>query len=429
MGEDEAGTLARLRSHEAEIIAPAVARHRGRIVKRMGDGFLVEFGSVVAAVQCAVDWQRGIADDAPLRFRIGINLGDVIVEGDDIYGDGVNLAARLEPLAEPGGICVSEDAFRQLRGKLDLAWEDMGPQELKNIAVPVGAYRLGPPSAEVAAERPSAGRARTHGEKPTVAVLPFTNMSGDPEQEYFSDGITEDLITEISRFRELAVVSRSSSFVFKGKTASAAEVCAKLKAQYLVEGSIRKAGNRVRVAISTAYWPIVWPTPEWVTLGVHTGASRVVLPVRAPRAEDEELPDFPPPETGPSNSGTVLRDSTLRRTIERDLLTGDVIYRIYDDGGEFDGAALIHLEDIDLEAGFALLQQYHIGEASPLTASGEIVAHALLRRGVWAPELRGRIEIRATKDAFIVSANVTANDGLSEVFTREWHETIPRELV
>jgi len=247
MGEDEAGTLARLRSHEAEIIAPAVARHRGRIVKRMGDGFLVEFGSVVAAVQCAVDWQRGIADDAPLRFRIGINLGDVIVEGDDIYGDGVNLAARLEPLAEPGGICVSEDAFRQLRGKLDLAWEDMGPQELKNIAVPVGAYRLGPPSAEVAAERPSAGRARTHGEKPTVAVLPFTNMSGDPEQEYFSDGITEDLITEISRFRELAVVSRSSSFVFKGKTASAAEVCAKLKAQYLVEGSIRKAGNRVRV--------------------------------------------------------------------------------------------------------------------------------------------------------------------------------------
>jgi len=189
------------------------------------------------------------------------------------------------------------------------------------------------------------------------------------------------------------------------------------------------AGNRVRVAISTAYWPIVWPTPEWVTLGVHTGASSVVLPVRAPRAEDDDLPAFPPPETGPSNSGTVLRDSTLRRTFERDLLTGDVTYRIYDDGGEFDGAALIHLEDIDLEAGFALLQQYRIGEASPLTASGEIVAHALLRRGAWAPELRGRIELTATKTDFIVTAKITANEGLSEVFAREWTETIPRDLV
>jgi hypothetical protein len=166
-----------------------------------------------------------------------------------------------------------------------------------------------------------------------------------------------------------------------------------------------------------------------VTLGVYTGATTFRLPVRAPRADDDNLPAFPPPETGPSGSGTVLRDSTLRRTIERDLLTGDVIYRIYDDGGEFDGAALIHLEDIDLEAGFALLQQYHIGEASPLTASGEIVAHALLRRGTWAPELRGRIALTATKTDFIVTAKITANEGLSEVFTREWTETIPRDLV
>jgi uncharacterized protein len=189
------------------------------------------------------------------------------------------------------------------------------------------------------------------------------------------------------------------------------------------------AGNRVRVAISTAYWPIVWPTPERVTLGVYSGASTFTLPVRAPRAEDAELRPFPPPETGPANSGTVLRDSTLRRTIERDLLTGDVLYRIYNDGGEFDGAALIHLEDIDLEAGFALLQQYRIGEANPLSASGEIVAHALLRRGTWAAELRGRIEVTSTKDAFIVSAKVTANEGLSEFFAREWTETIPRDLV
>jgi len=189
------------------------------------------------------------------------------------------------------------------------------------------------------------------------------------------------------------------------------------------------AGNRVRVAVSTAYWPMAWPTPERVTLGVHTGASSIVLPVRAPRDGDKHLPKFSPPETGPSGSDTVLRESTLRRTIERDLLTGDVIYRIHDDGGEFDGAALIHLEDIDLEAGFALLQQYRIGEADPLTASGEIVAHALLRRGSWAPELRGRIELRATKNDFIVTAKITAHEGSSEVFAREWTETIPRDLV
>jgi len=245
MGDDEAGTLARLQGAEAEVIAPTVARHRGRIVKRMGDGFLVEFASVVSAVQCAVDWQAAAAEGAHLRFRIGIHLGDVMAEGDDIYGDGVNLAARLESLAEPGGICISEDAFRQLRGKLDLAWDDMGPQVLKNISAPVGVYRLRPRPA--AAESSSSGRSPTGGEKPAVAVLPFANMSGDPEQEYFSDGITEDLITELSRFRELSVVSRSSSFVFKGKAASVAEICDKLKAHYLVEGSIRKAGNRVRV--------------------------------------------------------------------------------------------------------------------------------------------------------------------------------------
>ncbi|HUT50830.1 MAG TPA: CocE/NonD family hydrolase [Alphaproteobacteria bacterium] len=189
------------------------------------------------------------------------------------------------------------------------------------------------------------------------------------------------------------------------------------------------AGNRLRVAISTAYWPIVWPAPEPATLGIHTGSSSLVLPVRAPRADDAALPAFPPPETGPSTEGKVLRNSTLRRTIERDLPTGDVIYRIYDDGGEFDGAALIHLEDIDLEAGFALFQKYSIGEADPAAASGEIVAHALLRRGAWAPELRGRIELRATKDAFIVTAKVSANEGLNEVFAREWRETIPRDLV
>ena len=189
------------------------------------------------------------------------------------------------------------------------------------------------------------------------------------------------------------------------------------------------AGNRLRIAISTAYWPMVWPEPEPVTLGIHAGASRLILPVRPARARDETLRPFAPPESGPVRRATVLRSSTPRRTIERDLPSGDVVYRIFDDGGEFDGAALVHLDDIDLDVGFAMLQRYRIGETDPLSAEAEIVAHTLLRRGEWAPELRGRITLRATAAAFIVAATVTANEGLSEVFSRSWDETIPRDLV
>ncbi|UCH73627.1 MAG: CocE/NonD family hydrolase [Rhodospirillales bacterium] len=188
-------------------------------------------------------------------------------------------------------------------------------------------------------------------------------------------------------------------------------------------------GNRIRVAISTAYWPMVWPEPEPVTLGVHAGASRLVLPVRPARGEDDRLRPFGLPESGPVRRAQVLRSSTLRRTIERDLPTGDVIYRIFDDGGEFDGAALVRLEDIDLEVGFAMLQRYRISETDPLSAEAEIVAHTLLRRAEWAPELRGRITLQATAHDFIVTAKVTANEGLSEVYAREWEETIPRDLV
>ncbi|MDH3229256.1 MAG: CocE/NonD family hydrolase [Alphaproteobacteria bacterium] len=189
------------------------------------------------------------------------------------------------------------------------------------------------------------------------------------------------------------------------------------------------AENRIRVAISTAYWPMVWPEPEPVILGVHAGASRLVLPVRPDRAQDKTLRPFEAPESGPVRHSTVLRNSTPRRSVERDLPTGDVVYRIFDDGGEFDGAALVHLDDIDLDVGFAMLQQYRIGEADPLSAEAEIVAHTLLRRGEWAPELRGRITLRATGEAFIVEAKVTANEGMSEVFSRTWEETIPRDGV
>ncbi len=246
MGADEAGTLHRVTSLRGEIIEPLIARHHGRVVKLMGDGLLVEFASVVDAVTCAVAWQDGVTaheagrePDGRISFRIGINLGDIIVEGDDIHGDGVNIAARLEPLAPPDGLCLSGDAWRQVRGKLDVAWTEMGPQHLKNVAEPVTTYSL-----TRSAVAPRASKAAA---KPSVAVLPFANLSHDPEQEYFSDGITEDLITELSRFRELTVVSRSSSFVFKGQAVPVTEAADKLGVRYIVEGSIRKAGNRVRI--------------------------------------------------------------------------------------------------------------------------------------------------------------------------------------
>ncbi len=246
MGADETGTLHRVTALRSEIIEPLIARHHGRVVKLMGDGLLVEFASVVDAVTCAVEWQDGVIAhevgqerDHRISFRIGINLGDIIVEGDDIHGDGVNIAARVEPLAPPGGLCLSDDAWRQVRGKLDLSWTEMGPQHLKNVAEPVVTYSL--------TRSTVAPRAAKAAAKPSVAVLPFVNMSGDPEQEYFSDGITEDLITELSRFRELTVVSRSSSFVFKDQAVAVTEAAEKLGVRYIVEGSIRKAGNRVRI--------------------------------------------------------------------------------------------------------------------------------------------------------------------------------------
>ena len=188
-------------------------------------------------------------------------------------------------------------------------------------------------------------------------------------------------------------------------------------------------GNRIRIAVATAYWPIVWPAPEPVTLGVYTGASTLELPVRPPRAGDGQLRPFEAPEEGPGNSAKVLRPSTLHRTIERDVPTGDVVYRIFNDGGEFDGAALVRFEDIDLEAGFAFFQRYRIGESDPLSARAEIIAHATLRRKRWTPGVHGLVELRATKDAFIVTARLTANEGEEEIFTRAWEETIPRDLV
>jgi adenylate cyclase len=258
MEVDEAGTHARLRAHRLELIDPAIAKNKGRIIKTAGDGMLVEFGSVTEAVQCAAEIQRRMAKrnaDVPparwIRFRIGINLGDVIIEDDDVFGDGVNVAARLETLADAGGIYVSQAVRDQIGERLDLAFEDLGEQTVKNIVRPIRVFRVLLDDDERATPEPTAeataGAAGT--DKPAIAVLPFANMSGDPEQEFFADGLTEDIITALSRFRDLLVISRNSAFVYKGQAVRMQDVAREFGVQYVVEGSVRKAGNRVRVTV------------------------------------------------------------------------------------------------------------------------------------------------------------------------------------
>jgi len=253
MEQDEAGTLAALKAHRSQFIDPLIANHGGRIVKLMGDGALVEFPSVVDAVACAVAVQQGMAarnaetpEDNRIVFRIGVNLGDVVIDGDDIYGDGVNVAARLETMAEPGGVCISGTVHEHIAGKLDQAFADAGEQTVKNIARPIRVWRW---TEALSGPGPTSGSTDSlpSPDKASIAVLPFTNMSGDPEQEYFSDGITEDIITALSRFRSLLVIARNSSFTFKGQSVDMKEAGRKLGAAYVVEGSVRKAGNRVRV--------------------------------------------------------------------------------------------------------------------------------------------------------------------------------------
>jgi len=250
MSEDEAGTLSALRSRRKEVLEPAVAQRYGRIFKVMGDCVFVEFASAVNAVECAINLQKGMADrnasggdGHALHLRVGINLGDVVVDGGDLYGDGVNLATRLQEMADPGGICVSAKVYAEVGRKLELSFEDMGERPVKNIAEPVRVYRIGAPA--------QANRAATTAlplpNKPSIVVLPFLNMSGTPDQELFADGLTEDILTELSRFRDLFVISRNSSFKYKGKTVNVQQVARELGVQYVLEGSVRRAGNRVRV--------------------------------------------------------------------------------------------------------------------------------------------------------------------------------------
>jgi adenylate cyclase len=251
VGVDEEGTLAALKALRKSLIDPTVAKHRGRIVKNTGDGALVEFASAVDAVRCAVETQREMADrainipeDRRIEFRIGINIGDIVIEEGDIFGDGVNIAVRLESIAAPGGVCLSEDVYRQVRGKFDATFEDIGDQKLKNIVQPVRVYRMRIVGTSAGGEHSTN---LPLPDKPSIAVLAFQNMSGDLEQEYFADGIAEDIITALSKSRWLFVIARNSSFTYKGRAVDIKQIGRELGVRYVLEGSVRKSGNRVRI--------------------------------------------------------------------------------------------------------------------------------------------------------------------------------------
>ncbi len=253
MEADEAGTLAQLKALRKELIDPKIESHRGRIVKTTGDGMLVEFASVADAVQCAVEIQRTMAernasipDDRRVQFRMGINLGEIIIEGDDIYGNGVNIAARLEGLAETGGICISGSVYEQIEKILDLGYEDMGEQKVKNISKPVRSYAVRLTAGARTADEQSE-KSADEPEAPSIAVLPFDNMSADAEQDFFADGITEDIITALSKISGLFVIARNSTFTYKGRAVDVKQVGQELGVRYVLEGSVRKAGNKVRI--------------------------------------------------------------------------------------------------------------------------------------------------------------------------------------
>ena len=270
IGIDEEGTLAQLKALRKTIFDPKIAEHHGRVVKNTGDGAIAEFASVVDAVRCADEIQRGMAkqnidvpQDKRIELRIGIHVGDIIIEENDIFGDGVNIAVRLEGIAEPGGISISDDARRQIRGKVDATFEDLGSQSLKNIAEPMRVWRVpyGRAVPAVPNRLPVDDAALTLPDKPSIAVLPFTNLSSDPEQEYFADGMVDDIITALSHFKALFVIARNSSFTYKGRAVDVKQVGRELGVRYVLEGSVRKAANRVRITgqlVDTATGAHLW---------------------------------------------------------------------------------------------------------------------------------------------------------------------------
>ena len=256
-GADEDRTLARLRTLRSDLIDPIISVHRGRVVKRTGDGSIIEFRSVVDAVRCAIEMQTGLVErnagvppERRIEFRVGIHLGDVVEEADgDLMGDGVNIAARLEGIAKPGAICLSEDAYRQVKGRLDLAVTDLGPTQLKNIADPIRVYSLdvGQPGQAKSAQTP--GPEKSVPPRLSIVVLPFANIGGDPEQDYFVDGVTESLTTDLSRVSGAFVIGRSTAFTYKGKAVELKQIGHELNVRYVLEGSVQRGGNRMRVNV------------------------------------------------------------------------------------------------------------------------------------------------------------------------------------
>src|SRR5271157_987367 len=353
MGADEEGTLTQLKTLRAELIDPAIAQHNGRIVKTTGDGLLVEFASIVDAMRCAIAWQGRMAEqDQPapgrIEWRIGVNLGDVIIDGDDIFGDGVNIAARLEAIAAPCGICVSRTVITQTRGKLEFPVEDLGEQNLKNIAQPIHVFRV------LAGSKPMPGPAALPlPDKPSIAVLPFQNMSGDPEQEYFADGMVEEIITALSRIRWLFVIARNSSFAYKGQAVDVKLVGRELGVRYVLEGSVRKAGNRVRITAQLID----------ATTGAHLWADRFDGPL-------EDVFDLQD-KVAVSVAGVIeptLQAAEIRRSSERptsDLTAYDLYLRALPVGmsGEKNG----YIEALDL-LGRSIERDPHYGPSLALAA-------------------------------------------------------------
>src|SRR4030088_1955991 len=305
IGIDEEGTLAQLTALRKTLFDPKIAEHHGRVVKNTGDGALVEFASVVDAVRCADKIQRSVSEqnaDVPqhkrIEFRIGIHVGDIIIADDDIFGDGVNIAVRLEGIAEPGGICISDDAHRQVRGKVESTLEDMGAQTLKNIAEPMRAWRvrIGPSSSPATKMPTDTAQPLALPDKPSIAVLPFHNMSGDPEQEYFADGIVEEIITALSRFRSLFVIARNSTFTYKGKSVDIKHVGRELGVRYGLEGSVRRSGNKVRIsgqlieaATGTHIWADKFDGELADVFGLQDQGTTSVVGLIAPRLEQAEF--------------------------------------------------------------------------------------------------------------------------------------------
>jgi adenylate cyclase len=329
MGHDEEATHAAFRAHLAELIEPTIAEHSGRLVKTTGDGLLAEFPSVVNATRCSIAIQTGmrernvsIPSGERIEFRIGVNIGDVIIDRDDIFGDGVNVAARLETLADPGGVCMSADAFRQVRGRLVLNVTDMGEHQLKNITEPVRAYKL-----HLSEDMPASSTAHALSlpDRPSIAVLPFENLSGQPEEVYFSDGITEEIITGLTRFRSLFVVARNSSFAFRGKPTDVAEIGRRLGVSHLLEGSVRRAGDRVRITaqlIEAATGMHIWAERYDRSLDdiftVQDDVARMIVSTLVGRLEEARLQH-------------ALRKPTVSLAAYDFLLRGMAYFRAYGD--------------------------------------------------------------------------------------------------